>query len=485
MNHPERFMCIIQRRSLWRTVQRRSVIIAACCVVLFPALLPAYDFAWAVNGYAGSPTGADNDDMKCAIKIRNDSSENINVWLEDFVTGTRLTGTGTSITHSFTGAPSGYTLTSPNSSVWHGQPGSTAITPGNSGWVYIEIQPTCTSGAATADGTLTLTLPCYIKRASQSTYDRFNLSYSKLVHMVNAYSNTSAPPSSFVAPNDGIYMDYGIFPYNGVGPSSGDITATPSNDGHVVVKVGGVTKYDGIALHGQNIAWHTDDPASFLGQHLQIYQDGVLYYDKVLVNEWTGTNPETGLPDGRVVFNDSVNWTADGQKDRTDGNSDAPQPGAGNGKSNAPDNTAPGQYSGRSPGSQGADAKSDNTANTTVAQEYRAIRQGVEDALNGNGDIGETQIPGADVSNAAGTSIGTTMAAGVNSLSTVATLTGMPGSGSLTGSTAGLILPFVGGTTVTVAVPDWAPLCYWLASALITWDMLLLSVKLVRRAFAN
>jgi len=406
------------------------------------------------------------------LKITNSSAHYISCahWSSGSATASLTSGAGD---WTLTGVPAGFTL---NRGTGYSTPAiSTGIAPGASGYVYFQnIFWAASSGTANAAATMTLTLPYAIKKTSESLWSAKTFTVNRPVTWKYHASNVGIPTGDVI---------WGEYVYTGTLPDAGTVRVTPKNAGWVTVYAGATKVLDLEMKAGQTSEWSTSIPSAFDGQHLTVTQDGVKYYDVVIYNMREGqVSPETGLPLEGYEFTFEFTWDASGQPDDDDGDSvadDPPEVSRINPPPDAPANTVPGQYSGRSPGSPGVDAKTNTTAPDTTKEMYEAVRQGTEDAMNGNAGI-DGNVAKADVGNGKGTSLGNAFGGGFAALEGVASVS-LPSVGYATVSS--MEVPFIFGHTLVLGVPSWAYLIKWFCSAITIIFGLVTFVKIVRSIF--
>lgn len=260
----------------------------------------------------------------------------------------------------------------------------------------------------------------------------------------------------------------------GAAPVHGSVeVAYPEGPGRVIVTIDGETFLDEA---NENILptppatvfvphWSTSDPGSYVGKEVKAWLNGKFLGVHVIALDADGSF--------------DISYLADtGSYPEAGTLPDPPTPPK---KSDAPANTVEGQYSGRNPGAPGVDAKTNTSAPDTTKEMYEAVRQGTEDALNGNAGLsGDLDKPATD--SAAGSGIGAVGAGALDAVKSAADM-GVPGAAlGGTSMVSSVTFPFIYGHSITWNAPDWAFVVRWFIQIFVTLWMAGSVMKLIRQS---
>lgn len=382
--------------------------------------------------------------------------------------------------YTLTGFPSKYTATQiAGSSYNQASPTySIGLDPGATGFISIGVDANYVgpSPYAAQSAIMNVTVPFFVSRDDKATWEPVTHYWSDTVNWSASFSGTGFPSGSTIV--------FGTYTWTGASPDIGSVEVKPKTAGWVKVTLGATVLFEQEVKAGQSLYWETNSPYPYFGQRLKVVQDGVTYYDIEVTNMREGAvSPETGLPLEGYEFTYVLEFEAQGQPvDEESGvhhAADPPEISRINPPPDAPANTVQGQYSGRSPGSPGVDAKTNTTAPDTTKEMYEAVRQGAEDALNGNAGI-DGNVAKAEVGNAKGTALGNAFVGGFGALQGAASVA-LPSVGYATVSS--MEVPFIFGQTLVLGVPAWAYLIKWFCSAITVIFGLVTFVKIIRSIF--
>lgn len=179
------------------------------------------DFTWRMN----TTTTATTDDAWLAVKVYNDTAENLYVTTEDIATAARETGTIEDPAHTLTGIPSGYVATQiagfANVSVPEGS--SSYIAPGASYECRMKFRASAPSAPASVSGvSVAFQFPLWIRKASEMTWTRKAATYTKVVDFEWTATSSSGTITNKSPSGNNIW---GELHYTGL-PPAGTITAS-------------------------------------------------------------------------------------------------------------------------------------------------------------------------------------------------------------------------------------------------------------------
>lgn len=344
--------------------------------------------------------------------------------------------------------------------------GSYITVPANSTverWVFMRLQ----AGSPTFTGSYNVTWawPMIISYTSPVV----NKTHAGAVAM-NWIMNVAPGVGTVFAPNPKIFA---TFEFND-DPVVGSIRVTPNFSGPYTLRIGSVD-ISMTAINGVQGAWTTATPANYAsGAVVKIIRNGRDLMVASLIKS----------PDGSFDMEfimDPDDALEPPQLDEYTATSDTP-------------GTAPGQSDDRGeisgakpttnlggPAGAGAQASTDSSAADTVSDMYRAVREGVADAISG--DVNTGPAPDTEKIENPAASSAVSQAKGVVDDNPF----GSFGPGSLVGPTYGvnnsLSLGWFGGRTMTIYPASWAPTMKTLLNWMLAVGVLLTLTRMIRSAF--
>lgn len=260
-------------------------------------------------------------------------------------------------------------------------------------------------------------------------------------------------------------------------PVRGAVSVTTNFDGPYQIHIGSeVIEMTSVA--GATGQWLTNNPGDYAdGLPVEIWREGVMLESSTIVKGSDGAF--------ETFFNIIVPDPGPDELEPPEEIPDQPDPPV---SPNTPATSDPGQYGGRDPHDaggptgDGAPAAGDESAPDTVADMYRAVRQGTADALNQdipNPEGIQAEAQTSDVAEKVDGKLKEAIDKGVN----VSPFAGVSAPGG--GGGSGVVTYTLLGHTTTISPPAWASSVRNLISYVVAFAVLITMVNMFRKAFAN